>query len=312
MTNFAQQKRIFEQKKSLKMLRKLTIFTLLFALVSCPDVAFGRKKKDKKEQQKPQPVFFEPKASEVDLPITNEMEQINGEWNVIEINETEVSRVAGSRVYLNFDVPGHMLYGNTGTNAINATYSLKKDNKISFDNMLVTRKSGGYFQYIERDLLKALGDVVSVALTKVGDTEFMEMKDRHRNVIIKLRRQNLDFMNGPWLVKIINGEDVIDRDIKLVNDIDMLTVNITSGCNIINGVITIDPFKEHAIEYEDLKSSHHQCPNIDTETRLLIALEEAQFCHKRNDREVELFTTEHDEMGKSVNKTLVVLEKVRL
>lgn len=294
------------------MLRKLTIFTLLFALVSCPDVAFGRKKKDKKEQQKPQPVFFEPKASEVDLPITNEMEQINGEWNVIEINETEVSRVAGSRVYLNFDVPGHMLYGNTGTNAINATYSLKKDNKISFDNMLVTRKSGGYFQYIERDLLKALGDVVSVALTKVGDTEFMEMKDRHRNVIIKLRRQNLDFMNGPWLVKIINGEDVIDRDIKLVNDIDMLTVNITSGCNIINGVITIDPFKEHAIEYEDLKSSHHQCPNIDTETRLLIALEEAQFCHKRNDREVELFTTEHDEMGKSVNKTLVVLEKVRL
>ena len=312
MTNFAQQKRIFEQKKSLKMLRKLTIFTLLFALVSCPDVAFGRKKKDKKEQQKPQPVFFEPKASEVDLPITNEMEQINGEWNVIEINETEVSRVAGSRVYLNFDVPGHMLYGNTGTNAINATYSLKKDNKISFDNMLVTRKSGGYYQYIERDLLKALGDVVSVALTKVGDTEFMEMKDRHRNVIIKLRRQNLDFMNGPWLVKIINGEDVIDRDIKLVNDIDMLTVNITSGCNIINGVITIDPFKEHAIEYEDLKSSHHQCPNIDTETRLLIALEEAQFCHKRNDREVELLTTEHDEMGKSVNKTLVVLEKVRL
>lgn len=312
MTNFAQQKRIFEQKKSLKMLRKLTIFTLLFALVSCPDVAFGRKKKDKKEQQKPQPVFFEPKASEVDLPITNEMEQINGEWNVIEINETEVSRVAGSRVYLNFDVPGHMLYGNTGTNAINATYSLKKDNKISFDNMLVTRKSGGYFQYIERDLLKALGDVVSVALTKVGDTEFMEMKDRHRNVIIKLRRQNLDFMNGPWLVKIINGEDVIDRDIKLVNDIEMLTVNITSGCNIINGVITIDPFKEHAIEYEDLKSSHHQCPNIDTETRLLIALEEAQFCHKRNDREVELLTTEHDEMGKSVNKTLVVLEKVRL
>ena len=312
MTNFAQQKRIFEQKKSLKMLRKLTIFTLLFALVSCPDVAFGRKKKDKKEQQKPQPVFFEPKASEVDLPITNEMEQINGEWNVIEINETEVSRVAGSRVYLNFDVPGHMLYGNTGTNAINATYSLKKDNKISFDNMLVTRKSGGYFQYIERDLLKALGDVVSVALTKVGDTEFMEMKDRHRNVIIKLRRQNLDFLNGPWLVKIINGEDVIDRDIKLVNDIDMLTVNITSGCNIINGVITIDPFKEHAIEYEDLKSSHHQCPNIDTETRLLIALEEAQFCHKRNDREVELLTTEHDEMGKSVNKTLVVLEKVRL
>ncbi|MBO4722510.1 MAG: META domain-containing protein [Muribaculaceae bacterium] len=296
------------------MIRRITIFALLFALMaSCPDVAYGRKKKEKDKKEQKQTVFIEQTLEEVDLPITNEMEQINGEWNVVEINESEVTRVAGSRVYLNFDVPGRMLYGNTGTNAINATYTLnKKDNKISFDDMLVTRKSGGYFQYIERDLLKALDDVSSIALVKVGDTEYMEMKNKRRDVVIKLRRQNLDFMNGPWLVKIINGEDVLDRDIKMVNDIDMLTVNITSGCNIINGVITIDPYKEFAIEYEDLKSSHNQCPNIDTETRLLIALEEAQFCHKRSDREVELLTTERDEMGKSVNKTLVVLEKVRL
>lgn len=293
------------------MIRTITIIALLFALLSCPDVAMGKKKKEKKEQKQP-PVFIEQTIEEIDLPITNEMEQINGEWNVVEINGSEVTSAAGSRVFLNFDVVGRMLYGNTGTNAINASYKLNKDNKISFSNMLVTKKNGGYFQYIERDLLQALDEVTSVALVKVGNTEYMEMKNRHRNMIIKLRRQNLDFMNGPWLVKIINGEDVVDRDIKLVNDIDMLTVNITSGCNIINGVITIDPFKEFAIEYEDLQSSHHQCPNIDTETRLLIALEEAQFCHKRSNSEVELFTTEHDEMGKSVSKTLVVLEKVRL
>lgn len=293
------------------MIRKITIFTLLFVLLACPDVALGKKKKDKKDQKQP-PVFIEQTIEEIDLPITDEMEQINGEWNVVEINGSEVTTAANSRVYLNFDVTGQMLYGNTGTNAINATYKLNRDNKISFSDMLVTKNSGGYFQYVERDLLEALDEVTSVALVKVGDTEYMEMKNRHRNMVIKLRRQNLDFMNGPWLVKIINGEDVEDRDIKLVNDIDMLTVNITSGCNIINGVITIDPFKEFAIEYEDLQSSHYQCPNIDTETRLLIALEEAQFCHKRSDREVELLTTDHDEMGKSVSKTLVVLEKVRL
>ncbi len=295
------------------MIKKITIFALIFAILACPDVAFGRKKKDKKDKKEQnQPVFIEYKEEEVDLPITNEMEQINGEWNVVEINESPVTTTAGSRVYFNFDVLGRKLYGNTGTNAVNATYSLKKDNKITFDDLLVTKKSGGYFQYIERDLLKALEDVNSVALVKVGDTEYMEMKNRRRDVVIKLRRQNLDFMNGPWLVKTINGENVIDRDIKLVNDIDMLTVNITSGCNIINGVITVNPFREFAIEYEDLKSSHRQCPNIDTETRLLIALEEAQLCRKRNDREVELLTTERDEMGKTVNKTLVVLEKVRL
>ena len=291
------------------MIRKITIFAILLALLASPDFALAKKKKEKKDKNTP--VFIEQKAEEVDLPITNEMEQINGEWNVISIKDTELNLPAGSRAFLNFDVVGHMLYGNTGTNPINAIYHLK-DNKMSFSDVLVTKKYGGYFQYVERDLLKAMSEVSSIALVKVGDIEYMEMKNKHRDIIIKLRRQNLDFMNGPWIVKTLNGVDIIDRDIKLVNDIDMLTVNITSGCNIINGVITIDPLKEFAIEYEDLKSSHYQCPNIDTETRLLIALEEAKFCHKRNDREVELLTTERDEMGKSVNKTLVVLEKVRL
>lgn len=292
------------------MIRKITLFALLFALLATPDIALAKKKKEKKDKNTP--VFIEQKVEEVDLPITDEMEQINGEWNVLSIKDTEINLPAGARAYLNFDVVGHMIYGNTGTNTINASYTLKDNNKISFSKVLVGKKDGGYFQYLEQDLLKAMNEVATIALVKVGDIEYMEMKNRHRDVIIKLRRQNLDFMNGPWLVKTLNGIDITDRDIKLVNDIDMLTVNITSGCNIINGVITIDPFKEFAIEYEDLISSHYQCPNIDTETRLLIALEEAKFCHKRNDQEVELLTTERDDMGKTVNKTLVVLEKVRL
>ncbi|MBR6490149.1 MAG: META domain-containing protein [Muribaculaceae bacterium] len=290
-------------------MRKFTILFLLIAIVAaCPDVAQAKKKKTDK---KPPVIVYEEVEEAVDLPITDEMAQINGEWNVIDIKDNPVSLPAGSRAYLLFDVYGGALYGNTGTNTINAFYKLN-DNKITISDLLVTKKEGGYFQNVERDMLKALNEVASISLVKLGDTEYMEMRNKHRDIVMTLRRQNLDFMNGPWLVKTLNGANIVDKDIKLVNDIDMLTVNITSGCNIINGVITIDPFKEFAIEYEDLKSSHHQCPNIDTETRLLIALEEAQMCHKRNDYEVELLTTERNEMGKLVNKTLVVLEKVRM
>jgi len=293
------------------MLRRITIFTLLVALLACPDVAMAKKKKKKeKDKDKKTSVFIERQQEEVDLPITNEFEQINGEWNVVELKNNLVS-LTSERVYLNFDVIGKMIYGNTGTNTLNAAYRLD-GNKLKIRGLVTTKKVSNYSSdlQIERELCDVLDDEPSLALVKVGDIEYMELKDRRRNVVAKLRRQNLDFMNGPWLVKTLNGTDIIDRDIKLVNDIDMLTVNITSGCNIINGVITIDPYKEFAIEYEDLKSTNYQCPNIDTETRLLIALEEAQFCHKRNGTEVELLTTERDEMGKSVNKTLVVLEKV--
>ena len=43
----------------------------------------------------------------------------------------------------------------------------------------------------------------------------------------------------------------------------------SDGCNIINGIVTIDPNKDLAVQFEDLKSSHNVCPNIETETKVL-------------------------------------------
>jgi heat shock protein HslJ len=292
------------------MIKKSTIIALLIAIVAMPVTAFAKKKKTKEKEDKIL-VVEQVVVEEKDIPITNYMEQLNGEWNVQEIRQNEVNLPRGSRAYLYFDVQGGAIYGNTGTNSLNALYSIN-GNKISITDVITTKMNGGYFQNVEKDLLRALADVNTVALTQVGETEYMELKNKHRDVLVKLRRQNLDFMNGPWLVKKINDMNVADRDIKMVNDVDMLTVNITSGCNIINGVITIDPMKEWAIEYEDLKSSHNQCPNIDTETRLLIALEETLYCRKSSATEVELYTKETDDMGNIVDKPLVVLEKVRI
>ena len=289
------------------MIKKITLIALLVALISTPDV-MARKKKDKNKDAKI-PVNVEVIQQEVDLPITNYKEQLNGEWNVVEIRGEAVSLPSSVRAYLLFDVEGGMIYGNTGINSLNAHYTMD-GNKIDISDVLTTRMSGGYFQGVERDLLRALDDVHSLALTQVGSTEYMEMKSKKREVLVRLRRQNLDFMNGPWLVKYLNGSYVAGRDIKMVNDIDMLTVNITSGCNIINGVITIDPSIENALEYEDLKSSHNQCPNIDTETRLLIALEETMFCRKKDNNEVELLARERDETGNLADKVLVVLERL--
>lgn len=291
------------------MIKKSTIIALLIALVALPNVAFAKKKKTKEEKIL---VVEQVVVEEKDMPITDHMAQLNGEWNVQEIKQNEVFLPRGSRAYLYFDVLGGTIYGNTGSNSLNALYTIGKDNKISISNIITTKMNGGYYQSVEKDLLRALDDAAYIALTQVGKTEYMELKNKRRDVIVKLRRQNLDFMNGPWLVKKINDVNVADRDIKLVNDVDMLTVNITSGCNIINGVITIDPMKEFAIEYEDLKSSHNQCPNIDTETRLLIALEETLYCRKNSANEVELYTLELDDMGNLVDKPLVVLEKVRI
>ena len=294
------------------MIKKLTILSLLIAIIACPDVAMARKKKDKdKNKNQNTQVIFEPVVEEVDYPISNPKAQINGEWNVVEINGDEVNLPRGSRAYLYFDVDAGQLYGNTGCNSLSAKYSLD-GNKFHVDALERSDRDGGYYAHVERKMMDCLDDATSLALSQKGEVEYMEMK-KGRNVIMKLRRQNLDFMNGQWLVRRINGIPVKSEcQINLVNDIDTKTVNIVSGSNIINGAIYIDPMVEFGIEYEDLKSTHNQWPHIDTETRLLISLEEAQYCRRLNDNEVELYTKELDQRGKQVDKTLVVLEKISL
>ncbi len=293
------------------MLKKITIFALLTAFLAVPNIADAKTDRKKKTRQDERmPVVIDVPQEERSMAITNHMDQLNGEWNVIEIKNEEFSLSRSHRPFLNFDVRTGRLYGNTGLNTVNANYTINGD-KITISNTLTTHNEGLYSeQSIERSFLNALGEVNTISLFKVGDVEYMELKNK-RNVLLKLRRQNLDFMNGPWDVKMINGVYVIDRQIRMVNDVEMLTVHINSGCNIVNGVISIDPTKEFGIEYENLISQNNQCPNIDTETRLLIALEETLFCRKSpdNENEVELFTREIDETGKMADKVLVVLHR---
>lgn len=301
------------------MLKKLTILSLLVALVLCPDVVMAKKKKDKKDNKPAPEVIFEPKIEEIDLPITDYYSQLNGEWNVIEINEDQVTLPRSSRAYLYFDVqqPGRsgMIYGSTGSNSLNATYTMD-GNKIKIENVVTAKNDDGYYMTIENNMLKCLDDAASLALSQKGDVEYMEIKNKHRNVLMKLWRNNLDFINGAWLVKKINGDDVSLCEIRLVNDVDTKTVNIVSGSNIINGKIYIDPTVNHGIEFEDLRSTHYQWKYIDTETRLLIALEETLYCRYINNREVELYTKERDNSGGRIDKfndkVLVVLERTFL
>ena len=144
------------------MIKKSTIIALVFALLAMPDVAFAKKKKTKEEKIL---VVEQVVVEEKDMPITDFMTQLNGEWNVQEIRQTDVSLPRGARAYLYFDVMAGAIYGNTGTNSLNALYTIGKDNKINFSNVITTKMNGGYFQNVEKDLLKALADSYYIALT---------------------------------------------------------------------------------------------------------------------------------------------------
>ncbi len=271
-------------------MRKHLITALVLALAATPALSLAQSKKggDKKKKYDKTVVTIEA-AAPVDEPkvvaLVDPAEQLYGEWTLIELGGKDVYTEERPYLYLDFQ-GGNKLYGNNGCNAINGTFS-QKGNSISFDNMITTMKACTSTTS-ERSVMRALSEVRSLELTALYSLNYLKLKNSSGKTIMRFRRQNLDFLNGAWMVKEMGGANVSDKNVKLVIDIQMLTVHALTKCNVINGVVTIDPRKDIDVQFEDLKSSHNMCEDIDTETMLLICLEEAVSCKRINDNEMAL------------------------
>ena len=78
----------------------------------------------------------------------------------------------------------------------------------------------------------------------------------------------------------------------------------SSDVNIINGSIHIDTTKDFAIQFEDIRSTGYPCDNMEVETALLVALEQAESCKRINDNEMALLN------GKGT--IVVVITRIKL
>ncbi len=325
---------IINKKVNFKLMKikKLTIFSLVLAFLIMPMDALADRKRSKNNNKReirneefnanpvPAPAVVqeyeqpEPDVREAPVRINDISKQMSGEWNVVEVNGERVSLPRGMRAFLCFDFKSEMIYGNTGVNDLNASFEIKRDNRIEVENLIMTKKTANVYaaQNVERELLGVLRESPAISLSHKQDIVYMELKGKGRHVV-RLRRQNLDFMNGEWIVKSVYGKYLdIPSKIRLVNDVNAKTVNIFSEGNVINGVIYIDPTVEYGIEYENLISTHNQWRYVDKETRLLIALEEVLYCRRVNDREVELYTKVIDKSGRRYrDNVVVVLERDR-
>ena len=260
------------------------IFILLLTIVLLtPATPLGAKKKKENKNDRQTVTIDGEENVEGKVAITDAESQMYGEWTLVELHRKPYY---GARSSLLLDFTKNRMMGCLGTNSVNGIFTLKGD-KMQFTDLVTTSITTSSSDS-EDDILKSLRDTHAVYLTRVGESEYLNLRDKKGSTILKYRRQNIDYLNGGWRVKEVDSEDVEKRNIKMVIDVDMLTVNATSGCNIINGVITIDKTKENALEFEDLVSPHNQCPNLAVETRVLIALEETIACKRLGNNKVAL------------------------
>ena len=285
-------------------MRKYIVFTLLVALMMAPATMDAHKKKDKKYQKKT--VTVENTAANTEQPmrevtITDPAKQLYGEWDIFSMRKKKVFTLDRAYLYLDF-AGGNKVYGNNGCNTINGTFQLSGNN-LMFSDFVSTDKQC-HNVTSEKTIMHTLADVRRYSLETQYNAQYLNLMNSKGTVIMVLKRHNLDAMNGAWLIKEIDSENVSERNIRVVVDAVMQTIHGDTGCNIINGIITLDPTKDMAIQFEDLKSSEHDCEDIDIETALLLALERTESCKRINQNEMALL----DNKGTIV----IVLQRINL
>lgn len=216
--------------------------------------------------------------------------QLGGEWNIISVGNKNVD--PEPRAYLHFDFKNNRLYGNNGCNYINGTFTADAT-KLTLSEMISTMMACENMA-TERAVMKALGETESFKLTEKNKVHYLQLLNAKGHTLMKLRRQNVSFVDGAWTVKEIAGVPTEDKEVRLVIDTDQLKIHGCTGCNIVNGGIYIDTAKDRAIQFQQLISTRKMCPNMNTETALLVALEETCFCEKVNDNEIKLLDDKGD------------------
>lgn len=270
-------------------MRRYIVLTLLIAVLLAPASMDARKKKEKKMNKRS--VEVENVIADVEQPmrnvtITNPAQQLYGEWDIIELrNNKKVYTIERAYLYLDF-AGGNKVYGNNGCNTINGTFQLSGEN-LKFSDFISTENSC-HNVTSEKTIMHALADVRRFNVQSQYNAQYMNLMNSKGNIVMVLKRHNLDAMNGAWLVKEIDSENVSELNMRLVIDAVMQTIHGDTGCNIINGIISLDPTKDMAIQFEDLHSDDHDCETIDYETALLLALENTVSCKRINQQEMAL------------------------
>lgn len=286
-------------------MRNYIIFCLLLAMLAAPATMDARKKKDKKMEKRG--VNVENVVTNVEQPlrevaVTDPAKQLYGEWDIVMLrNKKKVYTLERAYLYLDF-AGGNKVYGNNGCNTINGSFQLSGNN-LKFNDFISTSESC-HNVTSEKTIMHALSDTRRFTLETQYNAQYLNLMNSKGNVVLVLKRHNLDVLNGAWLIKEIDSENVSSRGMRVVIDAVMQTIHGDTGCNIINGVITLDPSKDMAIQFEDLHSAEHGCETIDSETALLLALEKTESCKRINQHEMALL----DNKGNIV----IVLQRIDL
>lgn len=225
---------------------------------------------------------------------------IKGDWAIETVNGKEA--IGEKAPFLKFSPEEGRVYGNNGCNVINAQYKYSpSDSTINFSyltsTMMMCHKEG----ITDREINLALDAARFYKVALNGEDFSLTLYNEQHEVVMELMHQSFQFLNGTWAVKEISGEKVNVPNMKLVIDVDEGKIHGNTGCNTMNGSMEINMNEPNSISFQAITKTLRMCPDINYETQLLVALEEAMRAKPLKGDKVELLDSQF--------KPVLVLER---
>lgn len=202
--------------------------------------------------------------------------RLGGEWTIVQVGATTIDRDE-DMPYIIFEPSTAQFYANNGCNTLNGTYAVDTDDNVTFHNILSTLRMCPDVEF-ENQINSIITEnvPVKVRLSEVGQESFVEFIGTQGKPLMRMRRGNLEFLNGHWNVESVAGLGKLAAPADIFFDLGELKLNGDTGCNIVNGNIYLDHRQSNAVDFSNMGTTRMACPpQIEKQqTAILVALEE--------------------------------------
>lgn len=219
------------------------------------------------------------------MTVAKAKQELKGEWIVTNVDGTPVE--SANQLSLSFfnseeNASNDDLIdfcGNTGCNILNGAFRLSDKATITPAGEFLSTLKACPDAPFELTFSQALAKAAHFSVKVINNESILYLTDASGDLVMTLRKHNINYINGAWAVTQIGGQEVPENvGIKIVIDLPEEKLHGNAGCNILNGTVTMDMNRENGISFSKLFTTRMTCPNIAYEQLFIQTLEQVTQC----------------------------------
>lgn len=215
---------------------------------------------------------------------------LDGEWNITEVDGQKIS--TERMPFIGFDVAQKRIYGNSGCNRMMGSFEADslKPGTLKFGQIGSTRMMCPDMK-TEQMVLGALDKVTSFQ-TVSDKPDVITLCNQDGQLLMTLEKKaapevSLSDLSGEWVIELVNGKKIVgtaEVTPFIGFNLDESRIYGNVGCNTINGALMQEDGKPNSLRFDNVATTMMMCPDMETETIVLNALNETKSFSMKDDK----------------------------